>query len=429
MSQHLAPTRLGLAVAVLVAPWSCAFPPPLETVAGDDARLADTPALRHLAEALGPGGARTAGDLLDPVRLVFARAPDPTPWLEETWALNAGRAREGTRLSVLTYNVALMDVEVLGVPFTRSPLLERRQATMPDALMSLHVDLLLLQEVWLDEDVERFRQRAPHHGYRLFVRDRHDHNDGLLVLVREALLDPHTPAVVDGEAFHAQDPVEFFPGPGIRRGWLRVALDLRGLGPLHVITTHMQPGPHQWSARTHQARELGQVVAESGRDVVIVGGDLNAGPYYAADTWRLSGGRRVRDWWRNAVSYALLQHHGGMADLFAMGQRARDRELGDSVVNDPERATEIPGGSSGWCARTPHVVFTATDCNSLSFRQYAGSGFPARIDHLMARDPRGRLTVLGSGLWLTGLRDLGSDGLAELSDHYAVHVSLLVRPP
>jgi hypothetical protein len=127
----------------------------------------------------------------------------------------------------------------------------------------------------------------------------------------------------------------------------------------------------------------------------------------------------------------LLLAYGDLVDLAIMGRPTRDAladvVLGNTVVNDPATATTTPGVDPNWCANTPHTTFTATDCNSLYFAQYAGTEFPARLDHLFARDPDERIVVTASRLDFTGKVRFG-DTEVEPSDHYAVVVELLVRP-
>jgi endonuclease/exonuclease/phosphatase family metal-dependent hydrolase len=72
-------------------------------------------------------------------------------------------------------------------------------------------------------------------------------------------------------------------------------------------------------------------------------------------------------------------------------------------------------------------VFTGTDCNRLYFEQYAGTEPPARLDHVLLRDPERRVRVVGAGLTLTERHALGAAGGAvELSDHYGVRATLRV---
>jgi endonuclease/exonuclease/phosphatase family metal-dependent hydrolase len=405
----------------------------LGTQPEDDAALDDVPALHHVRNALADARGMTVQDLFKDRLLKFRTAPDPSARLADLLAQNATRARDGaTRLAVLTYNVALLQARPFGlVTYAESPELQARRVVIPQLVMEAGYDVVFLQEVWLGADVDRFKDQAPAHGFRVFTSDRGTSTDGLVVLVREAVVAPGTEPDVEGVAYLEQDPKENIPGVQVKRGYLRVSLDVVGAGRVHLFNTHAQAFPDQWKNRMFQARALGLAMRDAAgdHDIALAGGDMNSGPYYRDDGWRPPSGQPQKDWWRNAVAWALLQHYGAAVDLFAMGQPAQDVSLGITVVNDPDRSASIPGASPGWCAHTPDVVFTATDCNPLYFRQYAGTEYPARLDHLLARDQAGRVRVVSSGLRFTEPRDWGDAGVFPVSDHYAVQATLLIAAP
>jgi hypothetical protein len=124
-------------------------------------------------------------------------------------------------------------------------------------------------------------------------------------------------------------------------------------------------------------------------------------------------------------------HYAGVTDLAVRGRSAADADLditlGDMVPNVPEEAERTPLGTPGYCERTPSVLFTATDCNPMYFAQYAATEFPARIDFVMARDPRNRVHVDASSLAFTTPVAYGGR-MGPLSDHYGQLVELRVAP-
>jgi endonuclease/exonuclease/phosphatase family metal-dependent hydrolase len=200
----------------------------------------------------------------------------------------------------------------------------------------------------------------------------------------------------------------------------------------------MQAFAENWLGRVKQSRELGIAMRaavssdETKKDLILAGGDFNAGPYYKNSTWKLPDGSEQDIWLHNAISYPVLLAYGELVDLAIMGRPEDDAladvVLGNTVINDPEKALDVPGAAEDWCASTPHTTFTATDCNSLYFEQYAGTEFPARLDHLFARDPDDRIVVTSSALTFTA-KELFDDKEVEPSDHYAVVVEMLVSPP
>jgi endonuclease/exonuclease/phosphatase family metal-dependent hydrolase len=415
-------------------------PVPLGGDEADDFLIADGAATAHLGAAIHDGDTLTFRQLIERGNdIVFDSTPDPSPLLTATNTLDDTRARAGRRpLSMMTYNVALLDVNIFGVvPYAETPDLDRRRDVIAGLIFDRGVDVVTLQEVWLAEDVEEFTRTAEDAGYRVFVQERTGHNDGLMTFIRKAVILPGTESTFHYEAYGSQSATEYFPGPGIQRGWNSVRFVHRELGPIQVFNTHMQAFAENWLGRVKQARELGIAMRaavasdETKRDLVFAGGDFNAGPYYKNSNWKLPDGSEQDFWLHNAISYPVLLAYGELVDLAIMGRPESDAladvVLGNTVINDPDKALDTPGAASDWCASTPNTTFTATDCNSLYFEQYAGTEFPARLDHLFARDPDERVVVTSSALTFTDKVRFG-DKEVEPSDHFAVVVEMLVSP-
>ena len=73
------------------------------------------------------------------------------------------------------------------------------------------------------------------------------------------------------------------------------------------------------------------------------------------------------------------------------------------------------------------TTFSASDCNSLYFDQYGGTEYPARLDHIFAHDPDGRIIAAKSELVFVEKQPFGSIEV-EQSDHLGVAVELFVSP-
>lgn len=408
---------------------------------GDDTdgfQIGASAATAHLADAIDGGGDLTFQQLFEKGDgLTFKDAPNPTKLLSDTNARDDDFPTSGRfPLTVLTYNVAMLDVDLLGfIPYAETPELNTRRKDTPAKILGRGADIVLLQEVWLAEDVEEFFATADEFGYRGFVQDREGHNDGLAIFIKESDIAGGTTTQVDFAAYGSQNGTEYFPGPGIQRGWMSVRFVHPDIGGVRVYDTHMQAFPENWAGRMKQGRELGIIMRtapeEDGTpdDISILGGDFNAGPYYKKAEWNAPGGVKQDRWFHNELSYPVLLTYGDLIDLAIMGRPAEealaDITLGDTVVNDADASTEIPGAEEGWCDKTPAITFTATDCNSLYFEQYAGTEYPARLDHVFGHDPDGRIIASRSEIVFTEKERFG-DVDVEPSDHFGVEVDLLI---
>ena len=424
-----------LLLSVLLGCAKTGAPSSVGDLPADAVKLADSPALEHLAAALDGGADQTAADLFRE-DLRFDRAPDPSALLSATQAANAGRENDGTELRILSYNVALLQAPIFWViPYRATPYLDERRPVLPDLILAADYDVVLLQEVWRKQDVKRFAAAGEAHGYRSWWVPRGRYNDGLIILVKSALIADGTEPVFDAAPYENRDPLENFPGPGIKRGWSSVAFTHPTLGALQVFDTHLLAWPSNWLTRMSEVRELGSVVAAStaGGGVAFVAGDMNGGSYYKSDAWVTPDGETETGWWPNTVSYAMLLHYGGLRDLFIAGRDAEgallDVALGDAVVNDGPASTQIPGAATGWCDQYDDRDFTASDCNALYFQQYAGTEYPARMDHLMVADPGDRVFVTSSALAFTEQVTFGDLPPMEPSDHLGVEVIVRVAAP
>lgn len=402
---------------------------PIGEAALDRTPLAGDPLFAHYQGALS--GVTTVADLFKESHS-FTGRPTPRALLRGMQAANPPPAAGAVPVSVLSYNVAMLDVALFGlVPYARTPTLDERREVSPRLIFSQGHDIVGLQEVWSPEDLARFRSAGEAMGYAVYASSRDGYTDGLALAVRRAF----APASADvmAEQYAAIDDNEFFPAPGFSRGFLAVRVRHATLGPVVAYVSHTAAFPSAWRLRMRHARELGLHVQSHVRadEVLFVMGDLNAAPYYRADSWALPGGASEPAWYANTLSYPVLMHYTGAVDLAVRGRSAADADLditaGDLVPNAPATAASVPFGTPGYCATVPRDAFSATDCNPLYFQQYAATEFPARIDFVFGRAPNNRIHVAESRLAFTEPVAYGGT-TGPLSDHYGQLVRLLVAP-
>lgn len=424
--------RLTLAALLVLAP-ACAddeIPEDLGSRPEDEVMLVDSPILQHLAAALDDGATLRTSDLFYAERLRFTAAPDPS-------ALLAAQASEHAALpplaapatlKVLTYNVGLLN---RWYPFTHVgvPYYVERRAEVPARLLGDGWDVLFLQEAWELVDVERLAAEAKRQGYAIYAgsEDRHAQH-GLVILVREALIGD--PKQEFGEAqYAAQREIELFPGPGIKRGLIRWSFTHAPTGRrIHLYATHLTAFPELWQERDVQARVLGgHAKSHDDGDVVLVGGDFNAGPYYPEDRFGSTGEEVLTGWWHNAMMYPLMLHYGGLYDSRSALQPAADVTRMQQLLLPFEFGPYIEEPLAGRCATIPADTFTGTDCNSLYFQQYGATEYPARLDYVFIRDVERHVRVVATALEYTEPLDFGAAGSHELSDHYGQSATLQIE--
>jgi len=408
-----------LAAAVFATLPVCSRPAPGAPPLGlplDQALIRDVPALAHFARALRRDDLRVA-DLFTLPENAFAQTPDPTDYfrflrLPESPSAAAAPA---VNLHVLTYNIALLDARIFWglFPYLRAPLLDERRAPLAEAIFSSDHEVVFLQELWRGQDVALFIETAKKHGYAAFASPRADHTDGLVLFVKAALVAGQAPAM-QSFTYDAQVPSEYFPGPRMKRGFEHVVFVHEDLGTIHLFNTHMTAFPQNWQKRMSQARQLGlaaRQAAQDGSSLVLLGGDLNGGPYYPEDVFHSPQVKAVPGWWCNTLSYFLVLYYGGLTDLALAAAPSADADVTAFAENHRSPAT--------W----PFTVDETT--NSIYAEQYLGQEFPARIDHLFGL-PASRLAARSTKLAFGDKHKFGGAS-GQLSDHFGVSVTLDVR--
>ncbi len=401
----------------------------------DQIKLSDAIHLAHIHEALNGDDDLTVADLFDPNKVIFQDAPKPSALLKYHHDENAQRTLASETLSFLTYNVALLDAKLFGfIDYSASPHLDERRNELPKIILEKNHDIIVLQEVWLDEDVDRFREKADEAGYFVHTGPRDEYNDGCVTLIRKSIMNAETVSTSGGVAYAERDGLEYWPGPGIKRGFIFLSFDHTSLGTIHVYNTHMMPWWYNWGVRMAEAREVSLHVLDNAKetDLVFLGGDMNAGSYYKDDVWVTGENENNDGWWANTISYTFFTHYGDFIDLLMMGRDEQNINLdiseGDAVVNNAETSLEIPGAATDWCESHSGVNFTASDCNDLYFMQYAGSEFPSRMDHIFVRDTQKRVFVTKSEIIFNERIVFGDLEAMQPSDHLGVAAWVTVSP-
>ena len=409
---------------------ACTVKPPqdLGSFAADQTMLSAAAPLTHLAAA---GAEGDVADLLRAGNAVFSAAPDPSSLFVERHQEHQALPplQESIELQVMTYNVALLSRTYLG-SLVEMPEIDARRQRMAELLFSADYDVLLLQEVWEWEDLLALQVAGAHQGYVVYggTAARHDEH-GLAIAIREDVIDWTAPQQQAEQQFAAQRKLEYWPGPDVKRGWLTWSFTLSGTDQrIHLYDIHATSFVSFWLQRELQARQVGlEVAALPEEDVVILGGDLNSGPYYHADIWIDGAGEPVAEWWRNAAAYGLWLHYGEMYDVLNAVGEPEDVRLGSTIPTAHADYLAEPYGRAAWCDEVAGTVFTATDCNSLYFQSYAGTEFPARLDHILVRDPSEVVRVQSAGMAMTELMDFET-GTFEVSDHFAIEAVLQIAP-
>jgi len=422
-----------LATALAVVGCTPGVPHDLGDNPRDAVVIDNSSVLAHLGEAYQGGGSRTIGELLEDEAPLFTSPPDPRALLDRQAIEHAALLpiEEGVNLRVLTFNLGLLD---RWYPFTTAsvPEVDLRREHVPPLLLSGGWDVLCLQEVFDSIDVERIRVAAEDRGYRIYAgTSKHHEGHGLVIAVREALIDDNADEFTHEQVYEQQYGAETFPGPGIARGFIDWSFVHAPTGRrVTVIDTHATAYADHWRARTFQARELGLYVrSRQAEEVVVIGGDFNAAPYYPEDVFGVDDGEPVGEWFANTMMYPVFLHYAG--------GRLIDTMAATGAADDIDGLLGLPGFDPVAWDREPYGDRSLCDgerstlswdwCNSLGFANYSGaSEYAARIDYVFVRDLGDDVRVLDAGLYYTEREMLGDVEL-ELSDHYAVGTTLRLR--
>lgn len=417
--------RISLLLSALLLLTHCAqTTTELGAAPQDDVLLRDAPEFAHYLGTLEGAEELRVRDLFTR-ELRFTGAPTPTALLQSQQAGNPAPAANARTLRILDYNVALLDAKLFGlIPYTATPDLDTRAPILFDLVLAEGFDIVAMQEVWRVQDVDRLRDAAEKAGYWVAVSDRSGMTDGLAIAVKKSL--SPEPTEVGGESYDVPaSGLEFFPAPGLNRAFMWTKFEVEGLGTVVVYDTHASAFPESYPDRMSNVRQLGLHLRNNTTDdqLVFLGGDMNGAPYYRKNDWTQPDGSSQEVWFANTLSYPLALHYGGLVDLGIRGRASAEAAIDDITYGD-----QVPDTlDATYCASAPKTVFTATDCNALYEEQYAGTEFPARIDFVFAKDPKGRVHVSEQSFaFVNDVEYAGKSG--PLSDHYGQAVTVHVAP-
>jgi endonuclease/exonuclease/phosphatase family metal-dependent hydrolase len=436
--QALFPAILTLfLLAMLVgAAWGCTgqvgllgleAPHPL-----DEVGLMDDPRLSHLGNALDDGMNLRAGDLFSGFNLLDR--PDPSQLLRAFSEENPTASPLSISLRVRSFNVGLLDISLFGsgLQILEAPALRARREILFRRVFEGDADLVLLQEVWADQDIERALAFGEDAGFSCQAFFEEGGKTGLVTCARESGLSK-TPMEAEACEFHGPAADVLSYAGDVVRSLSWVDLEWIGVGKGRVYNVHLSPMFHGRYLRMYQMRAVGiHARGVSDERLVILGGDLNASAFYARDNWENGQAEIEHGWWDTALAYPLGLFYGGFSDLMIRGRNGADADLevrnAIALSPEPKGALSEAYGEKRQCPSLKAAGFTATDCNSLHFRQYAGKEPPSRLDHLWAVDPQGRIHVQDAQMIFTEKIDLPGGERLELSDHCGVEVTLKIKP-
>gem|GEM_PF-2692812 len=216
---------------------------------------------------------------------------------------------DGDALDVVTYNGGLLSALWVGTPgvTTRGPRLAA-------AVAALDADVILMQEVWNKRYKRSLRDELP--DYHVMFSGSHR---GLVTLIRKS--------VVAGEPtfrelrFPTQRVIEYFIYH--KTAMLVEATHAQTGQPLVIVNVHLAAGSAQKvrlaqvdQTFEHLVQPASERALKSGGGQLIVGGDLNASPYYASDRF-FAAGRPSWGWRRNAAIYNKFADSVDAIDAFA----------------------------------------------------------------------------------------------------------------
>lgn len=182
------------------------------------------------------------------------------------------------RLRVLTYNV-------FGIP-NLSPAIDERMAAIGPAMVALAPDVILLQEMWRNEDADRITdalQRAGFVAVRSFASEHWTDpgRSGLVIATKLAIVGERFEAFEAGTLPHIPWHVDWRGGKGSFA--VRLATPVGEIGVVNVHAQASYATGHYEGIRVAQAIETAAGIAAPGGvvgadDPLVLGGDVNAPP-------------------------------------------------------------------------------------------------------------------------------------------------------
>lgn len=194
-----------------------------------------------------------------------------------------------TRFTVLTYNVGLLRVRVLGATFNEPvPCVNERLQALPGVLAASNADVITLQEIydrehrmWLVHELRK------HYPYASFVQD-----DGLIRVSNGLLTLSRGPQ--EEPIFERFRHAPFGEQRLANKGFLSCVVQTNSFGFVRIFNVHLASGgilgytvnPKHVHSRGKQLEQLIRAVRERREEKVLVAGDFNAGPEASPENYR-----------------------------------------------------------------------------------------------------------------------------------------------
>jgi len=286
-------------------------------------------------------------------------------------------------LRLLTLNMGLLKIK-LGNIVLREQIAypQARAAKLPEAIRKMGPDIVLLQEVFHDDNLEQIiGDLAGDYPFIINSRPSRPHlrfHPGLITLSKYPIVKSRTVTFLDA-------PIDerLFAC----KGWLSCRIDGTPVGDLVLYNTHLTAGglirkPHclrLQQIRMNQLRQLSIAAHRWNHPLTLIGGDLNCGPDISASNFR------------------YMESHG-WDDTWGLRMK-------------PKR---------------PKLEVTWWIGNPLNFRELHKTTTPQRIDHfLLSHRARRRISVAEAKVVLHKPQvPTGDGGIVTLSDHYGYRVTL-----
>ena len=166
-------------------------------------------------------------------------------------------SNQSTSLSLLTYNVGLLDYEIFGV-FTMAdvPHLEQRRDPLLRDVFA-NDDIIGFQEVWRPLEAGLFQAEAEQRGYDFFDTPRHHASNGLGLAIKRDLIDPTKPLTHEaltfsdliGREYYGATWTTFGAVRGVKRGFQALSFTLKTGQSVTVINSHFTAYHKNWAYR------------------------------------------------------------------------------------------------------------------------------------------------------------------------------------
>jgi len=336
-----------------------------------------------------------------------AKLASPVDYYTNSYLKNKNKvvSPEAEELSILTYNVALIDLKGPTIR-VKSPFKKEREKLLPGHIFSTDHHVIQLQEVFEVSSSKFFTKEAKKYGYEAVTGHREDYTDGLMTFIKKDIMEESS-LTTRKDLYKIQDLDEAFIGKeklASKRGLLEVSFRHKRFGDIHLFNTHnISQGDQAW-ARVQQMAELGEKVRLKANDkpgMLFITGDLNATPVAKNNLSPM-----------NTVPHYTGLHLSQTDDLVIQSKNSLDDALSELNPHPDELLQGV-----NWKNTVDPVN------NNLYKRDYKEGSVTGRLDHIWGRFEKGNCKVIRGKSEFTKQVTL-SGGDSHLSDHFGVSVSI-----